>query len=117
MKLHIYSVYDQCADAFIQPFFIHNDGLAIRLFQDNVNSKDDNNISKHPEQFQLYKLAFYDDNTGKIEPLDAPRILANGLDIKNPSENQLELDIDKRLQRIEKLLGNINIGKLKSEVS
>lgn len=87
MILNVYSIHDQAAEAFINPFFMHNDGLAIRAFQDNVNSKEENNISKHPEQFVLFKLGEYDDKTGLITTLEAPRALSTGIELKNPDED------------------------------
>lgn len=116
MKVNQYSIYDQTAEAFVQPFFMHNDGLAIRAFQDNVNSGDDNNIAKHPEQFQLYRLATFDDKSGIIEPLEAPKILANGLELKNPTDIEENKVLD-RLHSIEKLLKNLNLLKVKEEVN
>ena len=83
MKLNVYSIYDAAASAFAQPFFMHNDGLAIRAFQDNVNTKEDNHISKHPDQFTLFKLAEYEDSTGKFEPLETPKSMALGIELLN----------------------------------
>lgn len=82
MKLKVYSIHDQAAEAFVQPFFMHNDGLAIRAFQDNANAKDENNISKHPEQFALYQIGEFDDKQGTIEPLQEPKLLATALELK-----------------------------------
>jgi hypothetical protein len=82
MKLNIYSIYDKAAEAFITPFFMQNDGLAIRAFQDNVNAEDENNISKHPEQFTLYKIGEYDDKAGVIAAQEQPSMLARGIELK-----------------------------------
>jgi hypothetical protein len=97
MKMNIYSIYDQAAKAYLNPFFLHNDGLAIRAFQDNVNSTDDNNIAKHPDQFTLFKLASYDDQTGLIEALPSPTHLTGGLEVKNPTP---ESDILKEIKAL-----------------
>jgi hypothetical protein len=78
MILNTYSIYDSAAKAYIQPFFMHNDGLAIRAFQGNVNSTEENNISKYPDQFTLYKIGTFDDQTATITPED-PISLGNGL--------------------------------------
>ena len=81
MKLSVYSIHDSAAKAFIQPFFMHNDGLAIRAFQGNVNSKEPNNISEHPDQFTLYKIGEFDDSTGQIITYQ-PESLGNGITFK-----------------------------------
>lgn len=79
MKLKVYGIYDRAAEAFATPFFMHNDGLALRGFQDLVNSVEgDNQIAAHPEQFTLYCIAEFEDQTGKIEPLETVLNIANG---------------------------------------
>ena len=97
----MYTIYDSAAKAYTQPFFMHNDGLAIRAFQDNVNATEQNNISLHPDQFTLFKTAEWDDNSGHITPIE-PTSLGNGLELKNPEQTdpkQLSL-----MQELEKLL-------------
>lgn len=79
MKLYAYSLFDSAAHAFTTPFFVHSDGLAVRVFQDNVNSKNESNISMHPDQFTLFKIGTFDDGTGHFQPLAAPESMQNGL--------------------------------------
>lgn len=89
MKLAIYSIYDTAAKAYTRPFFLQNDGLAIRAFQDQVNAQEANNISEHPDQFTLFKLGEFDDLSGDI--LDtANESLGNGTQYV---VNKTELDI------------------------
>jgi hypothetical protein len=83
MKLNVYSIFDQAAEAFVTPFFMQNDGLAMRAFQDNVNANDENNISKHPEQFSLYKIGEYDDKVGVIDSYEQPKVVARAIELKN----------------------------------
>jgi hypothetical protein len=82
MKLNVYSIFDSAAKAYTSPFFMHNDGLAIRAFQDNVNAEQENNISKHPDQFTLFKIGEFDDATGEIKT-DVVKSLGTGLEYKN----------------------------------
>lgn len=79
MKSNVYSIYDSAAKAFTTPFFLPTDGMAIRAFQGNVNSKEDNNISLHPDQFTLYKIGEWDDQRGHVEALD--KIVSLGVGI------------------------------------
>jgi hypothetical protein len=118
MRLSIYSIYDKTAQAYIQPFYMHNNGLAIRAFQDNVNDNSgNNNINKHPNQFDLYKLGTYDDKTGVIES-HSPEVIAHGPELLNPSEeHQFNLDLSTRLDKIEKLLSNLHLVKIKEELN
>ena len=101
MKLKAYSIYDSAASAFNQPFFLHNDGMAIRSFQDNVNHEE-SHLNKHPDQFTLYHVGEFDDQEGTMTPL-TPKSLGNGLQYKNPSE---EDEINKKLDLIIKSLGD-----------
>jgi hypothetical protein len=82
MKLNVYSIFDSAAKAYTSPFFMHNDGLAIRAFQDNVNAEQENNISKHPDHFTLFKIGEFDDVTGEIKT-DVVKSLGTGLEYKN----------------------------------
>ena len=89
MKLNVYSIFDSAAKAYMSPFFMHNNGLAIRAFSDQVNSEKENQISKHPEQFTLFQIATYDDSTGKLEAVETPKPLGKGNEYK---EQQVEIN-------------------------
>jgi hypothetical protein len=83
---------------------MHNDGLAIRAFQDNVNAEQENNISKHPDQFTLFKIGEFDDATGEIKT-DVVKSLGTGLEYKNSpdiSEDIVQLIIKKLDSILEK---------------
>lgn len=77
MKLNMYSIHDQKAKAFMQPFFMSTDGQAIRAFTDNINSSESSMITAHPEDFTLYLLGTFDDQNGLLEG-DVPVSLGNG---------------------------------------
>jgi hypothetical protein len=75
----IVSIKDRAADAFARPFFVQTDNVAIRSFMDEVNRKDaDNNLYNHPDDYDLYGLGVFDDNTAIIEMYDAPKLLMLG---------------------------------------
>lgn len=81
MKL-IYAVKDLAVQAFGQPFFLNSKGEATRSFGDEVNSKDPNSaIAKHPEDYELYEIATWDPQTGKIEPKEAPELVIRAKDL------------------------------------
>ena len=104
MKLNVYSIFDSAAKAYTSPFFMHNDGLAIRAFQDNVNAEQENNISKHLDQFTLFKIGEFDDATGEIKT-DVVKSLGTGLEYKNSpdiSEDIAQLIIKKLDSILEK---------------
>ena len=86
MELNVYSIFDSAAQAFTQPFFMQNDGLAIRAFMDNVNSKEPNNICEHPEHFTLFKIAEFDDQTGTMKNLETNKSLGLGITFKEQKQ-------------------------------
>lgn len=83
MKLHVLSVRDRAADVFGQPMFVPAVGVGVRSFVDELNRQGpDNVLSRHPEDFDLYELGTYDDNTGRFQQLDdGPRQVAVGKDL------------------------------------
>lgn len=78
MDINIYTIYDQAAKAYMKPIFLNTDGMAIRAFQDAVNSDTPSDISQHPEQFTMFKIGEYDDQKGLINSYDSPEYLAAG---------------------------------------
>lgn len=78
MILRIYAIRDIKAAAFAPPFFMQRDEMAIRAFSDAI--KDPNHqMSRHAEDYELFHLGEFDDESGKVEPVVGPRFLANGL--------------------------------------
>lgn len=69
MIVNIFAIKDSASRAFNQPFSMHTFGQAIRAFQASVNDES-SQINKNPEDFSLYHIAEYDDNTGVITPVD-----------------------------------------------
>lgn len=66
MKIGLYAVKDNLSNAFMAPTTIKSDNEAIRAFKSQVNNID---IWKdNPGDFALYKVGYYDDETGIIEP-------------------------------------------------
>lgn len=81
MNLVIVSVRDEAVNAFMQPFFVHAVGIAVRSFGDEVR-KDGTPFSAHPEDYVLYELGVFDDSKGYVTMLPEPRQLARGVDYK-----------------------------------
>lgn len=81
------AIRDKAAGVFGQPFCVPAIGLAIRGFTDQVNrSAADNPLWNHPQDFDLYELGTYEDESGKFESaLDLPRVIMRGLDAKAAS--------------------------------
>lgn len=64
-----YAIKDNLAEAYMTPVLFDNDNLAIRWFTGVVNSKEQNEvIYNNPEDFELWKLGEFDNQTGTIYP-------------------------------------------------
>lgn len=80
MKQVACAVFDRASQLFGRPFFVAAVGQAVRSFQDEINRKDaDSEMARHPDDFDLYQLAHYDDNSGEF--FNENRILARGKDV------------------------------------
>ena len=83
MNQVIVSVKDTAAQAFGRPVFVPSIAVALRSFRDEVNRKDSNeDLARHPDDFELYELASFDDATGIIAMLSEPRLVARAKDLK-----------------------------------
>lgn len=83
MKYFVVCVRDRAADVFGAPNFVLSIGAAIRSFGDEINREGDANnmFNKHPEDFDLFKLGTYDDQTAQFE-CAMPEQLAVGKDLR-----------------------------------
>lgn len=69
MKIEVFSIYDNKAKAFSQPFYSPTVAVGIRNFEAAV--KDANTqLHKHPEDFTLFHVASYDDEVGRFNNLE-----------------------------------------------
>lgn len=82
MKLQVVAIKDNAAQLFGRPIFVPALGVANRQFSDEVNrAAEDNQYYKHPEDFDLYQLGTFDDETGAFDLLAFPKVLARGKDV------------------------------------
>lgn len=86
MTKKMFSIRDQKTEVFNTPFFNHTHGEAERNFRSLVND-DKSMIHNNPEDFDLYYLGEYDDNTGKFEPVDTPQHLIKAVNCLNSKQN------------------------------
>ncbi|QXP08410.1 MAG: nonstructural protein [Arizlama microvirus] len=85
MQLKIYSIRDAKTEVFNPPFFNQTHGEAERNFKDLVNDTK-TKPGLHPEDYDLYYIGDYDDNTGKVDPLSTPQHIVKAVQlIQKPS--------------------------------
>ena len=83
MKLTLCTVKDRAADAYGRPMFVPSTGIAIRSFSDEINRQDnDNQMYNHSDDFDLYELGEFDDNTGLFSLHEQPKLLTLGKQVK-----------------------------------
>lgn len=79
MKLTLVAIKDTKIGAFQQPACVAALGAAIRAFEDaTTNPAKDTDISRHPTDFELWKIGIYDDETGLIEQDTMPQFIQGG---------------------------------------
>jgi len=80
--LKAYSIRDSKAEVFNTPFYQKTHGEAERTFQTLVKDEK-STLSKYPDDYDLYYLGEYDQDTGKSHPIDTPQHMAKAVQFKN----------------------------------
>lgn len=93
----MFSVRDSKAQAFLQPFFSSANGSALRAMADAV-ADHSTSFSKHPEDYILYEVGAFDDQTGELVAVTPIRMLACASDFvsvtpvtQKPLDDRLEV--------------------------
>lgn len=88
MKRAVCAVFDSAVMSYGQPFFVPAVGAALRSFVDEVNRADkDNSLYNHPEDYVLFHLADFDDETGEFVATDRGIVsLARGKDVSTKGD-------------------------------
>lgn len=74
------SVYDSAVGVYFQPFFARSRLDAVRSFGDAV-TQDGHVFSKHPEDFTLFSLAEWSEDSGEFIPSITPEKLCTALEL------------------------------------
>lgn len=86
MNVKVFSIYDIKAACHAQPFFLPNEGQAIRAFGDLVQDNK-TQIAAHPGDYSLYLIGTFDNNSGELISEKKPKFLSAAADfIKNGSQ-------------------------------
>jgi len=89
----MFAIRDSKACAFLQPFFSSANGSALRALSDAV-SDGKSPLALHPEDYILYEVGSFDDNTGEIVGVTPIKLLAcasdfrEGTEVRTPISNQ-----------------------------
>ena len=86
MIINVYAIHDSKAHSYLQPFFMHNNELAIRSFTD-ASMNPETQFNQHPLDYTLFHIGTYDDETSIITPQAPPEmLLTSALAIKQAND-------------------------------
>jgi len=78
MIYQVFAVRDSKAAAYALPFFLPRMEVALRSFRDAMKDPK-HDMSRHPEDYSLWCLGEFDDNTGAMLPVE-PVLVARASD-------------------------------------
>lgn len=67
MLVQVFSVFDVKAKSYLKPFFVPNEDVAKRAIKD-VMSDELSEFARNPEDYVLYHIGEWDDQSGVITP-------------------------------------------------
>lgn len=79
MKWIAVSIFDSKLCAFMRPYFAPTVGAAIRAFGDDVVNVD-SPVYKHPEDYQLYQVGAFLDDSGVFDMQSPPHQISKAVD-------------------------------------
>ena len=85
MRLKAFSIRDAKAEVFNTPFFQKTHGEAERSFRTGINDQT-TSLNKYPEDFDLYYIGEYDDQSGCFIVLDTPQHMVKGVSVLSNTE-------------------------------
>lgn len=66
--MRIFTIKDEKAESFLQPFFAKNSAVALRMIEEAANDTD-HNFNKHAEDFRIFEIGGFDEDTGEIDAM------------------------------------------------
>lgn len=81
MRMTVVAILDKGINAFGRPAFVRSKQEAVRSFTDELNRQGENHLKDHPEDYSLYCLGTWDDNTGQFDQGKEPELLAQALQL------------------------------------
>lgn len=85
MLHRMYTVYDAKAEHYLLPFFVRAHGHAVRLFTESANTPD-HEFCKHAEDYTLFQMGVYDDESARFDLLPTPEPVVKALEVRRQQE-------------------------------
>ena len=92
LNLKCYTVFDAAASAFITPFFLPTDAMAIRVFKDSANDPT-HMFCRHAQDYELYRIGDFNPNNGVVRPQLVKQHLASAISLRDLPEPQERADL------------------------
>lgn len=73
MLLKMFAIYDSAARCYRTPFFLQEEGEAVRAVKNLVNDPQ-TVMSQHPSDYSLFHVGAFDNATGMCEPTE-PKVV------------------------------------------
>lgn len=80
-KLIMFTIRDNKVGAYMPPMFVPHKATLMRLLHEMVLNQE-NNLCKYPQDYELYELGVYDQDSGTITQHDKPIAVDNVTNIK-----------------------------------
>lgn len=93
----MYSIFDSATRAYMQPFCVDTDEVAIRAFTTHVNDPN-HPFGQHAKDYTLFLIGKFNSDNAKIELPQSPKPLGNGLSFIINSTDDDQLDILKEVK-------------------
>jgi len=77
----MYTIRDSKVEAYMNPFTVPTKGAALRMVTDIVNDRG-HTFNKHPEDYILFELGEFDDNTGEIHLHQHPEVIIKLIELQ-----------------------------------
>lgn len=74
MSLKVFTIYDEKAAAYNQPFYQKTTGMALRAIEDELKN-DNSQLSRHSSDFTLYEIGLWDEDKGVVNMYDTKKNL------------------------------------------
>jgi len=86
--MHIFSVYDSKAEAYLPPFFLPQLGQGTRVFANAANDPN-HQFGANPEDYTLFNIGTFDDDTAIIETMLTPKSLGTAQEFQKTEEQEI----------------------------
>lgn len=93
MIMKIFTVFDRKVGAHLQPFYARSDGEAMRMLKETVLSGQ-SKLSQFPEDYHLYSLGEFDDQTGELLPNDRVEPVCSVVEVIEEVRRRLPVQLD-----------------------